>query len=90
MPYGPYILDFAVPSAKLVIEIDGETHATLDGMAHDAKRTEWLTTRGWRVLRFTNAEVLGNLEGVLMTIASAARPNPHPGPLPQAGEGEGR
>ena len=74
-------------TAKLVMEIDGEGHATGGGPARDAVRDAWLAVQGWHVLRFTNRDVLGNLDGVLQTIeaALAARP-PHPGPLP---EGEG-
>ena len=83
MPYGPWILDFPVLSRKLVIEVDGETHATAAGLAADARRTEWLATRGWTVIRFTNAEVVGNLDGVLMTLSMALASDPHPGPLPR-------
>ena len=88
VPFGPYILDFAIPALSVAIEVDGETHATGDGPARDARRDEWMRVQGWRVLRFTNPEVLGNLEGVLLTILSALHRGPHPGPLPQAGEGE--
>ena len=86
VPYGPYILDFAVLAEKLIIEIDGDTHATPDGIAHDAARTAWLELRGWRILRFTNPEVRANLDGVLAAILIALNPNPHPSPLP-TGEG---
>ena len=80
-------MDYAVLLAKLAVEVDGEGHCTGDGPARDAMRDLWLTAQGWRVLRFTNPEVLGNLDGVLQNIAAALadRP-PHPGPLP---EGEG-
>jgi very-short-patch-repair endonuclease len=85
--YGPYVLDFAVLAAKLAIEVDGESHTTDHGLAHDVERTAWLELRGWRVIRFTNAEVLGNLEGVLTTLMAVLVGDPHPGPLP-TGEGE--
>ncbi len=89
VPCGPYILDYAVLAAKLAIEIDGESHFVGAGPARDAVRNAWLAAQGWRVLRFTNLEVLGNLDGVLQTIAAtlADRP-PHPDPLPK-GEGAG-
>ncbi len=87
VPFGPFILDFAVPEERLAIEVDGETHGSASGMVRDARRDEFLTSRGWSVLRFTNREVLTNLAGVLEVIAGAAGRDPHPDPLPQAGEG---
>lgn len=62
----PYVADFAARSERLVIEIDGESHAGTE--AADAVRTAALEARGYRVLRFTNGEVMGNLEGVLRSI----------------------
>ncbi len=88
VPFGRYILDFAIPAQRLVVEVDGETHGTDRGLVSDRRRDQFMIEQGWRVLRFTNSEVLGNLEGVLTIIAAAAlSPNPHPGPLPE-GEGE--
>jgi very-short-patch-repair endonuclease len=52
----------------LVIEIDGGQHM---GSADDEIRDRWLGNRGYRVLRFWNHEVLKNVEGVLVVIASA-------------------
>ncbi len=53
----------------LIVEVDGDTHgATAE---YDARRTAFLEAQGWRVLRFTNAEVMGNIEGVLPTVAGA-------------------
>ncbi len=86
-PCGAYILDLAAVSARLAVEVDGESHYTANGPARDAERDAWLETQGWRVLRFTNPEVLGNLDGVLETIRRALRGFPHPNPLPE-GEGE--
>ena len=82
VPLGPFILDFAVVGQCLAIEVDGESHAA--DPARDRRRTAWLAARGWRVVRFTNAEVLGNLDGVLLQLLRAL--GPHPDPLP---EGEG-
>jgi len=62
----PYIADFAARSERLVIELDGETHAGAE--AYDATRTRILEERGYRVLRFTNREVSENLDGVLRAI----------------------
>ena len=55
----PYIADFAARSARLVIEVDGDSHA--ETAAYDAMRTAALGRRGYRVIRFTNHEVLTNL-----------------------------
>ena len=88
VPCGRYILDYAVLSGKLAVEVDGESHPTGGGPARDAERDAWFATQGWRVLRFTNPEVLSNLDGVLQAISTAlAERPPHPNPLPQ-GEGE--
>jgi very-short-patch-repair endonuclease len=65
-PIGGRIADFAIPSRKLAIEIDGGQHA-LD-TDEDAKRTEALAERGYRVIRFWNQTVLENLEGVMQVI----------------------
>ena len=82
-PIGPYIVDFVSHSLKLVIEVDGGQHATSRG---DAARDAWLSARGYRVRRFWNNEVLGNLEGVLERLDRlAAHPPPHPSPA--RGEG---
>jgi len=62
---GSYIVDFYCPDEKLVIELDGETHFTDEGIIYDVKRTKYLKSIGLRVLRFENNEVLGNIIGVL-------------------------
>ena len=75
-PIGPYIVDFVCFERKLVIEIDGGQHAEHDQRAYDEERTKWLKSQGFRVLRFWNNEVLGNLEGVLTRIAEVLRGKP--------------
>ncbi|GGA52395.1 endonuclease domain-containing protein [Sphingomonas psychrolutea] len=77
----PYIADFVARSRKFVIEVDGDTHSH-DG-AYDGRRTAWLENQGYRVIRFSNADVMGNLEGVLETISVALGTAPLPGPLPE-------
>ena len=62
----PYIADFASRSGRLVVEVDGDSHA--ETAAYDAARTASLGEQGYRVIRFTNREVLDNLEGVLRAI----------------------
>jgi very-short-patch-repair endonuclease len=74
---GRYIADFACRTPKmLIIEVDGDTHA--EQATYDNARTEFLRMQGYDVLRFTNSEVAGNLDGVLMTIAAALRTPPLP------------
>jgi very-short-patch-repair endonuclease len=71
-PMGNYIADFVAHSCKLIVELDGESHDFEERLRHDAKRDEWFASRGYRVLRFTNSDVMKNLEGVVLTIAEAA------------------
>ena len=66
VPLGPYIVDFVCLGKQLVIELDGGQHA--DRIAEDDRRTEWLRSRGFEVIRFWNNEVLRNTEGVVAAI----------------------
>ena len=61
-PLGHYIVDFVCFEHKIIIEADGSHHA---GSEYDKIRDAWLEGQGFRVLRFWNNEILGNLEGVL-------------------------
>jgi very-short-patch-repair endonuclease len=75
-PIGPYTVDFICREYRLVIEVDGGQHAD---SPRDAVRDKWLTDHNYRVLRFWNNDVLGNVVGVLETIATAlAEAPPHP------------
>ena len=67
-PIGPYVADFACHHAKLVIEVDGDTHGTVAGLSHDGRRGAFLRAEGYKVLRFSNRDVTGNSEGVLTVI----------------------
>ena len=86
-----YVADFACLHAKLVIEVDGDTHGTAEAERHDAERTEYLNSRGLQVLRFGNADVMANPDGVFAEIASilrvvqGAKNTPTPVPSPQGG-----
>ena len=60
--------DFACFEARMVIEVDGATHATDEEVARDTARSVALAAQGYDVLRFTNDDVLHNLDGVLDTI----------------------
>ena len=77
---GPYIADFAWLSARVVIELDGGQHAEAT-RAHDEARDRWLRERGFRVLRFWNADVTESLDGVVEVIFHTVRDSlnrPHP------------
>ena len=75
-PIGPYIVDFFCPSAKLVIELDGDQHGTSRGIAYDTVRSDFLTRHGCRVLRFSNSDVLKNPDDVAEAILAATGPLP--------------
>ena len=64
-PIGPYIVDFYCYQVQLVIEIDGHSHGETKTKVNDQKRTEFLEGKGLIVLRFANAEVESNIEGVM-------------------------
>lgn len=65
---GSYIADFICLKAKLIIEIDGLIHQLPENKGNDEIRTKWLNEKGFKVIRFTNEEVLGNTEKVISEI----------------------
>tara|TARA_R110000868_G_scaffold5084_2_gene31429 strand:+ start:2624 stop:2959 length:336 start_codon:yes stop_codon:yes gene_type:complete len=67
-PLGSYIVDFACLERRLIVEVDGGQHNLPAGLAHDAKRTQWLNETGFRVIRFWNDDVLKNTHGVVEQI----------------------
>ncbi len=69
---GPYTLDFYCPALSLCIELDGGQHNEAGGQRRDERRTRWLVSRGIRVVRFWNNDVLSNLDGVLSEIVRLA------------------
>ena len=66
-PVGFYVADFCCQQEKLIIELDGDSHDFSE--QKDNERTEALNKEGYRVIRFSNADVRDNLDGVLMMIA---------------------
>ena len=60
------------PLQKLIIEVDGSQH--LDQEEYDSERTAFLESRGYRVLRFWNRDVMNNIEAVLGVILEALSP----------------
>jgi len=73
VPIGPYIVDFLCPEKRVIVEIDGGQHNYPDERSRDLERTRFLESKGYKVLRFWNNEVLGNLEGVLTVILKACQ-----------------
>ncbi|HUR54172.1 MAG TPA: endonuclease domain-containing protein [Gemmataceae bacterium] len=67
-PLGRYILDIYAASCALVIELDGDSHATDEGREHDRVRHEYLQELGLKVIRFWNAEVHDDLDAVVEAI----------------------
>lgn len=67
---GFYIADFLCLRHKLIIEVDGLIHEHPEHKKSDKERQEWLENEGYKVIRFTNKEVLENLEGTLYRITS--------------------
>ena len=78
MPVGPYICDFLCRSARLSVELDGDSHATT--VDQDRKRDTFIQARGIRILRFSNSEVVESLEGVVDSIRIALADMPTPSP----------
>ena len=89
-PIGAYIVDFAWYAGKLVIEIDGGQHAEAR-RAYDERRSTWLESQGYRVLRFWNNDVLKTPRSVGEAVFAAASElaavmkDPTPNPSPQGG-----
>ena len=67
---GNYIVDFYCPKSKLVIEVDGGQHYSAEGKEKDKRRDDYMTREEITVLRFSDREVLGNLDAVLEKIWS--------------------
>jgi very-short-patch-repair endonuclease len=90
-PVGPYIVDFACMTHRLIVEADGGQH---NASQTDAVRDAFLKRQGFRVLRYWNDDVLRDTAAVLDSIRLAVGEAPSPTalravpPLPQAGEGK--
>ena len=85
-----YLVDFYCAEARLVIEVDGDTHA--HQQVYDEQRTAQLESEGFRVIRFSNDDVMRNLEGVVARVCEALDPSPSHAshgalPLPQGERG---
>ena len=82
---GGYIVDFYCPLKKLVIEIDGSQHYEKDATKYDVVRSNYFKVLDVKVIRFSNAEINVNMDGVLMKITSELITTPQP--PPQKGRG---
>ncbi|PTM61613.1 endonuclease domain-containing protein [Phreatobacter oligotrophus] len=92
-PVGPYIVDFACHSLKIVIEIDGDHHGYGEQAQRDAFRDDDLRSRGYEIIRVSNHHIAESLDGAVETILAAClmRGNtsaPIPSP-PQEVRGQG-
>src|SRR5438309_10414684 len=85
VPIGQYVVDFACRKARVVIEVDGSQHAA--SSMQDDRRTAWLASRGYRVLRFWDNQVLTETDEVLETIRAALPAGPPPALPPDRGRG---
>ena len=90
-PIGNYVADFVCFSSKLIIELDGESHDFEERQKMDQRRDAFFGSEGFQTLRFTNEQVMSNLEGVVEAIRQAAsagaRGSPPSLTLPHKGGG---
>jgi len=86
-----YILDFYCPAHKIGIEADGKQHYDNNGKRRDEARTRTLSKYGIRVIRFSDLDILNNIEAVSEAIYDEIKNgiDPSPCPLP-ASRGEGK
>ena len=64
-PLGPYIVDFVCLDRRFIVEVDGGQHGEAEQKARDERRTAWLESEGYRVIRVWNNDVMGNADGVM-------------------------
>ena len=75
-PIGPYIVDFICYEHRLILELDGESHADDDAYNHDERRDSYLRKQGFRVPRLTNRDIQNHFQDVC-TIVEQAIASPH-------------
>jgi very-short-patch-repair endonuclease len=87
VPMRKYIADFVCHSRWLIVELDGESHDFEPRIEQDAERDAWFVSQGYTVVRFTNEQVLTNLEGVVEAIRreTSKQHTPLPVPPPHGG-----
>ncbi|MER8441431.1 DUF559 domain-containing protein [Mesorhizobium sp. M1312] len=62
VPIGSYIVDFACPTHRLVVEVDGSQHADTEHAERDATRSTYLKSSGWTILRFWNDDLIRDID----------------------------
>ena len=67
---GRYVIDFYCTTARIGVEIDGDSHFTKEQKKYDAIRSEYVGALGIKILRYTNEEIMNNLNGVLEDIST--------------------
>jgi very-short-patch-repair endonuclease len=65
---GQFIVDFLCPDSKLVIEVDGGYHSEIEQEYDDEQRSLWLEKMGYKVIRFSNEQVISDIDNVLKEI----------------------
>jgi very-short-patch-repair endonuclease len=85
IPVGPYFADFLCREARLVVELDGFSHDL--NQDYDQRRDAFMKAQGYQLLRFNNADVMNNLEGVVETIALMLTETGPPPTPPASGRG---
>ncbi len=69
-PLGGYIVDFYCPKARLVIEVDGNQHHSREAADYDMVRDEYLTSMNLTVMRFSNRQIIRDIETVIQVITN--------------------
>ncbi|WP_137932074.1 endonuclease domain-containing protein [Mesorhizobium comanense] len=72
VPIGPYIVDFACSTHRLIVEVDGSQHADPDHLQYDEARSTYLKASGWTILRFWNDDVIRYIDNVCQHIVIEA------------------
>ena len=67
-PIRNYIVDFACPAKRLIVEADGSQHGDNEAVRYDDQRTRQLEADGWTIVRFWNDDILGDIDGVCQHI----------------------
>lgn len=71
-PFGPFIADFLCHKARLIVEVDGGAHNAPVQAVNDLERQQWIESRRYLVLRFSNDEVLADALGVARRVFAVA------------------
>lgn len=77
-PMGEYIVDFICREIKLIIEIDGGQHNFNENIEYDTKRTQFLNSLGYEVIRFWDNDINNNIEGVMQYLEAKISPHLNP------------